>query len=170
MIPINIGDHSGSERGILFNRIPQNLLPMVRWARTHAFNVARENPAANAYFRSLPRSASLRQLLDDRTIWINFDPATRSYEHTHHNKNQWLGGGAFAFAFANRWMVLSTIIHELAHINGAGGGATGLMCGIWSQACHAAERAVLECGLGHRSELRTGIDDPSTPYDPNIVG
>jgi len=34
----------------------------------------------------------------------------------------------------------------------------------------AAERAVLECGLGNRSELRTGVDDPRTPYNPTIGG
>lgn len=66
--------------------------------------------------------------------------------------------------------MLATVIHELAHIGGAGGGATGLLCTAFSSACHAAERAVLECGLGNRREHRTGVDDPATPYDPGILG
>jgi hypothetical protein len=58
-----------------------------------------------------------------------------------------------------RWTVLATLIHELAHSNGAPGGAD-----------KRAERAVYACGLGKKLERTTGVDDPQTPYDPNIGG
>jgi hypothetical protein len=48
----------------------------------------------------------------------------------------------------------------MAHVNGASGNGGS----------QDAERAVLECGLGRRSELTTGVDDPWTPYDPTIGG
>ena len=63
-----------------------------------------------------------------------------------------------AFA-AGQQMVLATLIHELAHAGGA-----PILTG------HAAERAVLACGLGKQSELKRGVDDPKTPYDPTIMG
>ena len=59
---------------------------------------------------------------------------------------------------------------QLLWIGPLAGLLTGLVCGAWSTPCHAAERAVLECGMGKRSELSSGVDDPSTPYNPGIVG
>ena len=58
-----------------------------------------------------------------------------------------------------RWTVLATLIHELAHCNGApGGGST------------VAEDALPACGLGRLSEQSTGVDDPRTPYVPGLGG
>ncbi len=167
MIQINIGDHSGNENGVPFTAFPVAQRGQVRWARTKAFWIARNLPAANTYFRLLPNGRSLQNLLDDGTIWINFDPTLTVDGATFHNSDLWVGPRPLRIG---RWTVLATIIHELAHINGAGGAATGLVCSAFSVACHAAERAVLECGLGRRSEARTGVDDPATPYNPNIVG
>jgi hypothetical protein len=167
MIQINIGDHSGSENGIPFTPIPAGSRGQVQWARTKAFWITRNIPAANRYFNSLPRGRSLTNLLNDSSIWINFDPTLADDGATFHNNDLWLGPRVFR---VGKWTVLATIIHELAHIDGAGGAATGLVCTTFSTACHAAERAVLECGLGNRSELRTGVDDPRTPYNPTIGG
>jgi hypothetical protein len=167
MIQINVGDHTGSERGVPFLPFSADRLHQVRWARTKALWIASNLPGANAYFVSLARGRSLTSLLNDSAIWINFDPTLASDGQTFHNNDLWVGPGPFRIG---RWTVLATIIHELAHIAGAGGAATGLVCTTLSPACHAAERAVLACGLGKESELTTGIDDPSTPYDPNISG
>jgi hypothetical protein len=167
MIQINIGDHLGSENGVPFTPIPTRFLSQVRWARERAIAIARGNPGANAYFRSLSRHRTLSALLADSSTWINYDPTLSVSGATFHNKDLWIGPSAFA---VGRWTVLATLVHELAHIGGAGGGATGLVCTSFSGACHAAERAVLECGLGNRNEIRTGRDDPRTPYDPTIVG
>jgi hypothetical protein len=54
--------------------------------------------------------------------------------------------------------MLATLVHELAHSNGA------------PIAGPAAERAVLECGMGNRSERSSGVDNRRTPYDPGIDG
>ena len=55
--------------------------------------------------------------------------------------------------------MLGTLIHELAHANGAPG-----------EASKAAEEALLHCGLGKLSELTSGRDDLGTPYVPGIEG
>ena len=167
MIQINIGDHAGSEGGIPFTRIPNGLLPDIRWARTKALWIATRVRSANRYYASLARGRTLTQLVNDGRIWINFDPTASVDGSTFHNQDLWIGPRPFR---VGRWSVLATLLHELAHIAGAGGGATHLNCAAFSTACHAAERAVLECGLGNRSELRTGTDDPATPYDPTILG
>ena len=167
MIQINVGDHAGNENGVAFTPFPVGLRAQVRWARTKAFWIAGNLPGGNRYFTSLPAGHSLSVLLYDSSIWVNYDPALADDGATFHNRDLWIGPGPFRIG---RWMVLATMIHELAHINGAGGAATGLVCNAFSAACHAAERAVLECGLGRRTEQRTGVDDPATPYNPNITG
>jgi hypothetical protein len=164
VIQINVGDHTGDENGVPFTPIPRGLRPQVQWARTKALWISNRVSTANRYFVSLPAGRSLNQLVNDSTIWINYDPG--GYDGlTFHNRDLWIGPRPFRIG---RWSVLAVIIHELAHINGAAGGASMLpICGTDSPACHAAERAVLECGLGKRSEHRTNVDDPATPYDPN---
>lgn len=163
---MNIGDHAGNENGVPFLTVPagrhQN---QVRWARTKAFWITRNIPRANAYFLTLPAGRSLTNLLDDNTIWINYDPTINYDGFTFSNNDLWIGPGPFRIG---RWQVLATLIHELAHIGGAVGGAA--VCGAFSGPCHAAERAVFECGMGRNSELNTGVDNPETPYNPNIFG
>jgi len=58
-----------------------------------------------------------------------------------------------------RWTVLATLIHELAHSDGA----------AWGRDSAEAELAVLACGLGRKSEQTQG-DDPYTPYNPRLRG
>jgi hypothetical protein len=167
VIQINIGHHSGNENGVPFAQIPKGLVPQVRWAVTKAVWIAHRVKTANMYYASLPRGRTLTSLIHDKSIWINYDPGTGDDGYTFHNSDLWLGPKPFRIG---RWSVLASILHELAHIGGAGGGATGLSCTAFSASCHAAERAVLECGLGKRSERRTGVNDPATPYDPTIIG
>ena len=165
MIQINIGDHRGSEFGSAFTAIPTRYRDDFRWARQRAIWITNNIATADPYFRSLPRRRTLTNLLADNTIWINYDGSTTAYGYTYQNKNLWVGLPAMVIG---RWTILATIVHELAHIGGAIGGAT--TCSAFSASCHAAERAVLECGMGKRSEMRTRTDDPATPYDPNIIG
>ena len=53
---------------------------------------------------------------------------------------------------------MASLVHELAHVDGVRGSLLPL----------AAEESLLACGLGKKSEKTTGVDDPNTPYDPNI--
>jgi hypothetical protein len=154
-IQINIGDHTSSEPD--FIAMPANRLGQVQWARTKAKWIARNLPSADVYYRTLPGGRSLTELLADRDIWINFHATSTDMGHTNA-----VGGKEIAICVPSfrigRWTVLATLVHELAHVNGVDAAVDP----------KGAERAVLECGLGRRSERRTGVDDPFTPYDPTI--
>jgi hypothetical protein len=155
-LQLNVGDHVSSEAGYV--AIPPTWREMVRWARTRANAVARGMPSANTYFRGLPGGRTLTALLADSSIWVNYSPSLGDWGETNAvgGKEIALGGVAFR---TGRWSVLATMIHELAHSNGAPGGAS-----------QDAERAVLACGLGRLSERSTGVDDPRTPFNPGIGG
>jgi hypothetical protein len=156
-IQINIGDHK-SPAAPYFQPIPFKHQWTTKWARARARLIAANMPSANAYFRTLPKGRSLSQILADRTIWINFAPTFDGSGATDPEglKEIALGPGAYIWG---RWWVLATLIHELAHTNGAPGGTS-----------RAAEDSLIHCGLGKRSERVTGEDDPDTPFDPWIKG
>src|SRR5262245_19218971 len=107
MIQINIGDHSGNENGVPFTPIPAGSRGQVQWARSKALWIARNLPSANRYFNSLPRGRSLTNLLNDSSIWINFDPNLADDGATFHNNDLWLGPRVFRIG---KWTVLATII------------------------------------------------------------
>lgn len=155
-IQLNLGDHTSSEAE--YQAFPSEHRGKVKWARSRAKVIAKTIPSADVYFRALPGGRSLRELLEDASIWVNFSPTMPYYGETNA-----VGGKEIAISGMackiGRWTVLATLIHELAHADGAPGGAD-----------KAAERALPHCGLGKRSELKSGTDDPWTPFNPNISG
>ena len=155
-IQINIGDHVSTQAGYI--AYPKEYLSTIQWARTKAKEIAKTIPGANVYFKALPNGRSLTDLLGDNTIWINYHPTMAYYGETN-----FVGGKEIAISRTScrigKWTALATLIHELAHVDGAPGGVS-----------QAAERAVLACGMGNNSELTTGIDNPRTPFDPRIGG
>ena len=155
-IQINIGDHTSPV--IRYVTVPADKREVLRWARTKAKAIAKGNPKANTFFKGLPGGRSLTQLLNDSTIWINYCPGLTLFgEAQISGKELALGPSPFR---KGKWVVLGTLIHELAHIDGAptAGGST------------LAEEALYHCGLGTDAEYYGGEDDPSTPYDPRYGG
>ncbi|MBK8181832.1 MAG: hypothetical protein IPK63_02490 [Candidatus Competibacteraceae bacterium] len=154
-IQINIGDHVSHQPG--YDAIPIGHQKTMRWARTKAKWIASNINSANTYFRTLPDGRSLSDLLGDSSIWVNYHATMPDFGEAE------ISGKEIAISHTayriGRWTVLATLIHELAHINGAPGTPD-----------KRAERAVIECGMGKLSELTTGVDDPFTPYNPNIGG
>jgi hypothetical protein len=157
MIQINTGQHTSSEKN--FQAIPPYVLDQVKWARKQAIEIAKKKASANVYFKAIAEgSRSLSELLADDNMWINYHPTMAGYGLT--------PGSTFATEFAigtfafrdGKQMVLATIIHELAHCNGAPGGDSKV-----------AEEALIACGLGRASE-KGGKDDPKTPYNPSVSG
>ena len=156
---LNIGDHISPVAGYI--TFPRRYLDDMRWARRRAKVIARTMPSANVYFKTLPEGRTLTNLLSDRTIWVNYHPTIGHYGETEFAIS---GGNEIAISNSacrmGRWTLLGTLIHELAHTNGALG-----------EPSHDAERALLHCGLGSRSEARPGArDNPRTPYNPGITG
>ena len=151
---INIGDHISPIEGYL--PVPVQFRDQLYWARTRARSIASTIPGANKYFLHLPKRRSLTQLLADSTIWVNYSVSLgKDYGETADRNEIAIAPIAFR---VGRWTVLATVIHELAHCNGAGG-----------RGSFEAELAVLACGLGRKSEQVSG-DDPYTPYNPNTRG
>lgn len=155
MIQINTGDHASPHAGFL--PIPARHRYEIRWARSRAQVIARTIPEANTYFRTLPNGRSLSELLADSTVWVNYHSSLTTYGFTSIMFSKETAIAEYACR-RGRWTVLATLIHELAHSNGADGIG------------HDAERAVLVCGLGQYRERKTGVDIPKTPYVPGITG
>jgi hypothetical protein len=154
---INIGDHSSSISHYRAFSKSGSYYSSLKWARTKLFSVASKNPPANTFFRSLPGRRSLTSLINDSSIWINYAPTVAPFFGQTAMGTGEIGISDRPFA-AGKWMVLATVIHELAHVNGAPNtGGSSL-----------AEDAVYHCGLGTPAEYYGGPDDPSTPYDPAL--
>ena len=157
-IQINVGDHTSSKAGYI--AVPNgDKLDMTRWARTKARSIAKNHLPADLYFKSLPNGKSLTELLDDGSIWVNFDPSLADWGQTNFAGVKEIAIGPQAYRIG-RWSVLATLIHELAHVDGVRGALLPL----------AAEETLLHTGLGKQSEKTTGVDDPNTPYNPGIRG
>ncbi len=94
----------------------------------------------NAAFQTLPRGRSFAQVWNDPTVWISFDP-----KNDGHNYGATLGQEVTITRFSLRmglWTTAATLVHELAHVNGADGFS------------HAAEGTLRSC-------LLQGLEDPT---------
>lgn len=116
---INIGDHISSEAGYI--AIPERHRGTMRWARTKAKEIAKTMPSANTYFKTLPDGRSLSDLLSDSSIWVNYHPTMPFFGETNQVSGKEIAISEKSFKIG-RWTVLATLIHELAHTDGAPGG------------------------------------------------
>ncbi len=132
---------------------------MLKWTRRKLFKMVKNNPACDVYFRTLSGGKSLTNLINDSGIWVNHAPSVAPLTGEIHVPTREIGLSDIPFN-KGRWVLLGTIIHELAHANGAPitGGDT------------SAEDALYPCGLGTSDEFFGGDDDPRTPYRPGIGG
>jgi hypothetical protein len=94
-------------------------------------------------FRALPGGRSFAQVWADPAIWISYDPSgvDKNYATT-------LGNDVSITQYSCRmgvWTIVATLIHELAHVNGAGG------------ATHDAEQTLRSCLM-------------KAHHDPAIIG
>ena len=104
----------------------------------------------DAIFSALPGGKDFKAWFDDPNVWINYDSSNAQGDWG------WTMPGAYPkdivvsrFSLRmGRWSTAATIIHELAHLNGADGHS------------HAAENTLQHCGL----------KSPQGPYNPSIRG
>jgi hypothetical protein len=77
--------------------------------------------SCNAAFQALPGGRSFADVWNDNAIWINYDPdSTPGYYGAAVMNGNDITISKYAFLMGH-WTVVSTLIHEFAHINGAGG-------------------------------------------------
>jgi hypothetical protein len=150
MMSINAGSgiHTGPPGS---SPVPVEYLDTLNQAMTILLNGMREHAGCNSSFASQSGGRTFQSMFDDHTIWINYDPDN--------------GGRLWGWTMPptyprdivicryalrmGRWSAAATIVHELAHLNGAPGGAS-----------HAAEQRVRECRMM----------SPNGPYDPHVTG
>lgn len=156
-IQLNLGDFiSRFEEFVAF---PNDYRADIQWARSQAKAIANTKPGANVYFRSLPAGRTLSSMLNDRSLWVSWwNGTTTAWGYTIGYDGKFeIGISYYAFRGGKK-RVLGTLIHELAHVGGA------------DETNTAAEDALYHCGLGTKTELLTGVDDPSTPFIPGYRG
>lgn len=110
------------------------MLKQAIWIIQH--NIYKKQVHCNGYFKRLPKGRSFDDVWDDASIWINYDPRFTGnfYGATSATDTDiTIYEDAFRRGY---WWVAGTIVHELAHTNGA------------SAATIAAETALKFCGLG----------------------
>ncbi|WP_299470534.1 hypothetical protein [uncultured Roseibium sp.] len=152
---LNIGDHVSPHAGFTNFNLAQ--YRQLKWSREKLFEIVRNNPDCDSYFRSLPKGRSLTDLINDDSIWVNFGS---SIEAPRYGKtciaNSEIGISERAFILG-RWTVLATLIHELAYLNGASlhGGDT------------CAEEAVYYCGLVTSENYDGLAEEPNLPFFGN---
>jgi hypothetical protein len=103
----------------------------------------------NDSFKNLPNGRSFDDVWADNSVWINYEDRT---------DRDWYGitlGGGHEISISEsafkkgRWWVAGTLVHELAHVNGAPGD-TG-----------AADATLIPCGLRNAYEGVIGVVDIS---------
>jgi hypothetical protein len=108
----------------------------------------------NDCFRLLPGKRSFDEVWNDASVWINYDPrADRGW----YGRTYGVGGKEICIsevAFKKgRWWVAGTLVHELAHVNGAPINTA------------AADETLLKCGLKNAYEGVIGtLDSRSADY------
>lgn len=98
----------------------------------------------NAAFKALAGGKTFAQVWSDNSVWISYDPGKKSgrYGVTYLKKHISITHYSLAMG---KWTAAATLVHELAHVNGAPGTNT------------KAEDTLLKCLL-------------KTLHDPNIIG
>jgi hypothetical protein len=131
--------------------VPAEYLETVKRGLAILARDMRLDARCNASFSRLHARRSFKTLFDDARIWINYDPVNNGADWG------WTSPRLFPhdlvitrFALRmGRWSTAATIVHELAHLNGAPGHRS-----------KAAELRVMQCHMQSKSG----------PYDPTVEG
>jgi hypothetical protein len=126
--------HAGPTKS---GKVPGDLLPTLNAALAILKRSMRNDSACNSSFVGLSGGLPFKHFFDDPNVWINFDPVDDGK----------LWGWTMPSTFpkdivvtryalkAGRWSTAATIVHELAHLNGAPGG-TSKAAELRVKACH----------------------------------
>ena len=100
--------------------------------------------SCEAAFKALPGGKTFADIWSQPNVWISYDPDKSGSKYGVTLSRQHVSITAYALAMGE-WMAAATLIHELAHVNGAPGNDT------------QAEDTLLKCLLKDH-------------HNPNIIG
>jgi hypothetical protein len=101
------------------------------------------NQPCDKAFKALPGGKSFAQIWADASVWISYDPDNSGHKYGATLRSiKEVTISQFSLKMGH-WTVAATLVHELAHVNGAPGGAS-----------HAAEGTLKHC-------LLPGLEDPT---------
>lgn len=132
------------------HEVPEEYLPTIRRALHIIQTRIRGQARCDDIFRALPGGRTFTTVFDDPLTFVNYDPSNAAGDWG------WTIPGThprdivicqYAIRMG-RWSTAGTIVHELAHLNGADGTS------------HAAEETLKYCRL----------NSAHGPYDPSIRG
>jgi len=130
--------------------VPEKYLETLKAALHIIHTRIRGTKSCDASFQALPNGQALTAMIDIGGIWVSYDPSNvqGSWGWTiprRYPRDVVLSQFALRMG---RWSTAGTIIHELAHLNGA------------DLTSHAAEETLKYCKL----------QSPNGPYKPTIRG
>ncbi|PCI42211.1 MAG: hypothetical protein COB51_13330 [Moraxellaceae bacterium] len=149
---LSINDQAAVHIGpIGSSKVPKKFIKTIEDALQILAKSMRNDAECNASFIKLSGKKRFRELFDDPNIWLNYDPDNTGrlwgwVIPAGHPKDVVLSQYTLNMG---RWTVAATIVHELAHLNGAPGAGS-----------HEAELRVKECRM--KSALG--------PYEPGVTG
>ncbi len=117
----------------------------MKWIERHVVNRPKKSQTCDEAFVALPGGKTFVDLWGDANIWISFhtDPDPTLFgQAVRHGKDLAVAYGAFRLGWR---AVAATLIHEFAHLNGAGSKTSD------------AEDTLLHCGLKKQ-------------HDPTVIG
>ncbi len=101
----------------------------------------------NKCFMALPNGKTFDDILKDDTVWINYESRT---SRGWYGVTRGVGGTEISISQSafnkGKWWVAGTLVHEMAHVNGASG-STG-----------DADNTLLCCGLKNAYEGAIGMN------------
>jgi len=104
----------------------------------------KKSSSCDKSFRKLPGGKTFLQIWNDNNVWVSFDPDKGGSKWGVTLSRQHISITAYTLAMGH-WATAATLIHELAHVNGAPGTNT------------QAEDVLLSCML-------------KSLHDPRIIG
>jgi hypothetical protein len=73
----------------------------------------------NAAFKALPSGRSFADLWNDPNVWVSYDPDGRATKFGGRTGNE-ITLSQYTCRMGH-WTIVATLVHELAHVGGAGG-------------------------------------------------
>ncbi len=112
----------------------------------------------NKCFKALPGGKTFDEVLADDTVWINYEPRT---DRGWYGITISVGGKDVSISQSafkkGKWWVAGTLVHELAHVNGA------------SASTGDADNTLLCCGLKNMYEGAIGMKQSGTTDDGSMI-